>query len=240
MRRSRLVTTCHLARRRDDVPVPVATASRSASTARPTGPRASAARPHSHGTALGLGAHGLRGRQRLVERVDPAEEPAKLEAPEDLLELRAIGRAGDEIVRVDVELEVAPHGREELRGSRLLGVLGHGLRARRRELGCVLEHALERAVLRDQLPCGLVADPGDPRDVVAGVALEPDEVGHLVWAYAVAQLDALGRVDVDVRDATRGHHQADVLGDELERIPVGRDDARLDLRLVGARSPASR
>ena len=99
----------------------------------------------------------------------------------------------------------------------------------------MLEHALERAVLRDQLAGGLVADPGDARDVVGRVALEPDEVGHLLGRDAVAGEDALGRVDVDVGDAARRHHQADVVGAELERVAVGRDDAGLDPRLVGAR-----
>ena len=54
------------------------------------------------------------------------------------------------------------------------------LRARGRQLVCVLDHRLERAVLRDQLPGRLVADPGDARDVVARVALQADEVGHLL------------------------------------------------------------
>ena len=62
----------------------------------------------------------------------------------------------------------------------------------------------------DQLPGRLVADPGDARDVVGGVALEPDEVGDLVGPDAVAGLDAAGRVDLHVGDAARGHHQADV------------------------------
>ena len=132
-------------------------------------------------------------------------------------------------------VEVAPHRREQLRVARLLGVLAHRLRARRRELVDVLEHALERPVLRDQLPGRLVADPGNAGDVVRGVALEADEVRHLLGRDAVARLDALGRVDVDVRDAARRHHQADVLRAELERVAVGRDDAGLDPRLVGAR-----
>ena len=97
------------------------------------------------------------------------------------------------------------------------------------------DHLLERAVLGDELARGLVADPRDPGDVVRGVALEPDEVGHLVGPHAVAQLDALRRVDVDVRDAARRHHQCHVLRTELERVAVGRDDAGLDARFVGAR-----
>ena len=109
------------------------------------------------------------------------------------------------------------------------------LRARGRELVGVLDHRLERAVLRDQLAGGLVADAGNTRDVVGGVALQPDEVRHLLGRDAVPGLDALGRVDVHVGDAARRHHQADVLAAELERVAVGRDDARLDPLGVGAR-----
>jgi hypothetical protein len=96
----------------------------------------------------------------------------------------------------------------------------------------VLDHVLQRPVLGDQLPGGLVSDPGDARNVVGRVSLEPDEVGHLVGAHAVAELDALGRVDVDVRHPARRHHQADVVRAELEGVPVGGHDARLDRSLV--------
>ena len=97
----------------------------------------------------------------------------------------------------------------------------------------MLDHGLERAVLADQLAGGLVADPRDAGDVVGGVALEADEVGDLVGPDAVAGLDALRRVHVDVGDAARRHHQRDVLRAELERIPVGGDDAGLDPGCVG-------
>ena len=113
-------------------------------------------------------------------------------------------------------------------------MLAHVLGARGRQLVDVLEHRLERAVLGDQLAGGLVTDPRDAGDVVGGVALEADEIGHLVGPDAVAGLDARGRVDVDVGDAARRHHQRHVLGAELEGVPVGRDDAGLDPGLVGA------
>ena len=99
---------------------------------------------------------------------------------------------------------------------------------------------LDRAVLRDQLAGGLVADAGDARDVVGAVALEADEVRNLLGPDAVARLDALRRVDVHVAHAARRHHQRDVVGDELERVAVGRDDGRLDPGLVRAASRASR
>ena len=166
-----------------------------------------------------------RPRGGFVERVHATQEAAELEAAEDLLQRGAVGRRGDELGRVDVERQVAPHRREELRVACLVGVLTDRAATGRRELVGVRDHLLERPVLRDQLARGLVPDPGDPRDVVRGVPLQPDEVRHLVGAHAVAQLDALGRVDVNVGDPARGHHQRDVLAAELERVAVGRDDA---------------
>ena len=186
------------------------------------------------GDALGLGDRCGRG-ERFVERVHPAQETPELEPPEDLLQGGAVGRGRHQLGRVDVERQVAPHRREELRVARLVGVLAHGLATGRRQVVGVRDHLFERAVLRDQLARGLVPDPGDPRDVVRGVPLEPDEVRHLVGAHAVPQLDALGRVDVDVGDPARGHHQRDVLAAELERVPVGRDDAGADPGLVRPR-----
>ena len=163
----------------------------------------------------------------------PGEEAAELEAPEDLLERRAVGRRRDEVGGIDIEREVTAHRREHLRRARLLGVLADRLPARGRQLVSMRDHLLERAVLGDELPGGLVPDPGDPGDVVRGVPLEADEVGHLLRPDAVAELDPLGRVDVDVRDATRRHHQPHVLAAQLERVAVGRDDARADPGLVG-------
>ncbi len=172
-------------------------------------------------------------RQGLVELVHAAQEVAELEAAEDLLELRAVRRREHERCRVDVEREVAAHRRELLRRQRLLGVLAERLGAARRELVDVLEHGLEGPVLRDQLPGRLVPDPGDAGDVVGGVALEPDEVRHLLRRDAVAGDDALRRVHVDVGDPARGHHQADVVRAELKGVPVRRHDARPDRRFVG-------
>ena len=133
-----------------------------------------------------------------------------------------------------LELEVAAHRRELLRHARLLGVLLDVPATRRRQLVGVRDHLLERAVLRDQLSGGLVADARDAGDVVARVALEADEVGDLIRPDPVPRLDSLGRVHVHVRDAARRHHQRDVVGDELERVAVGRDDRRLDARFVRA------
>ncbi len=171
-------------------------------------------------------------RQRRVELVHPAQDVAELETAEDLLERRAIRRREHEGRRIEIDVEIAPHGGEQLRVARLICVLAQRPRPRRRQLVDMGQHFLERPESGDQLPGRLVADPGDARDVVRRVALEPDEVRHLLGREAVARLDALRRVHLDVGDPARRHHQADVLGAELERVPVGRDNAGLDARFV--------
>ena len=85
--------------------------------------------------------------------------------------------------------------------------------------------ALDAAELHQQVGGGLLADAGHALDVVGAVALEADEVGDLLGADAVALADPLGRVDDHVRDAARRHHDADVVGGQLERVTVGGDDA---------------
>ncbi len=97
----------------------------------------------------------------------------------------------------------------------------------------MLDHGLQRAVLADQLAGGLVADAGDPGDVVGRIPFEADEVGDLVGPDAVASLDPLRRVHVHVGDAAWRHHQRDVLRAELECIPVRGNDAGLDPSRVG-------
>ena len=91
-----------------------------------------------------------------------------------------------------------------------LGVLGERLApllARHgREVGV---DALERAEADEQVRRRLVADAGDARDVVRGVALEAEEVGHERRRDAVARHDAVRRVHVHVRHAARREQHAD-------------------------------
>ena len=215
-------------------PSSCASAKRPSAIAIPARPRTCGSSPSRQGTTVPATGTGHGRRDRVLEVLDPVQQRAELVAAEHLPELRAVGRLEHDLGRVEVEVEVAPHRRELLRHPRLVGELGDVLPPRRRELVRVLDHLLERAVLRDQLPGGLVPDPGDARDVVRRVALQADEVRHLVGPDAVAELDPLGRVDVDVGDAARRHHQRDVRRAELEGVAVGRDDGRLDPGLVGA------
>ena len=84
----------------------------------------------------------------------------------------------------------------------------------------VLEDGLERAELVEQGGRRLVADPRDSGDVVRGVALEADQVGHLVGPDAVPVEDARLVVEDGLRDALGGRHYPDVLPDQLEGIPI--------------------
>ena len=81
--------------------------------------------------------------------------------------------------------------------------------------------ALEAAELHQQVGGGLLTDAGNPGDVVGGVALEADEVGYLGGVDAVALADPLGGVDDHVGDAARRHHDADVVGGQLEGVAIG-------------------
>ena len=172
-----------------------------------------------------------------LELVDAPQQTAELEAPEELAHRRAVGRVGERLGEVDVEREVALDRRQQLRALRVLAVLDQRLAALVAGHGVdVRVDALERAEAHEQVGRGLVADAGHAGDVVGGVALEADEVGHEPRRNAVAGLDALGRVDVHVGHAARREQDADVVRDELERVAVVRDHARRDPLLVGAQA----
>ncbi len=82
------------------------------------------------------------------------------------------------------------------------------------------KHFLERAEALQQLRGGLVPDTRDPGDVVAGVALQPDEVGDQLGRDAVAVDHALAVVHAGVGDAARGGHDAHAVVDQLIGVAV--------------------
>ena len=188
------------------------------------------------GDVLGLGRRALRGRQRLVERVDAARA-----APRNSKRRKISFNSERSGGCSTSSAGSTPRSRSrrivarsfEARACSAFSAIAFA--ARGRELGACSTTSSSEPYCEISWPGGLVPDPGDARDVVARVALQPDEVRDLVGADPVARLDPLGRVHLHVRDAARRHHQADVLGDELERVAVGRDDARLHARLVGLR-----
>ena len=146
------------------------------------------------------------------------------------------GGASTSCGRVEVELEVAAHRRELLGGARVVLVLDQVLaprraRARRRARSTPSSEpycAISCPAVLSPMPGtpGMLSDVSPLRPMKSGICSRPDPV---------ARLDALRRVHLHVADAARRHHQADVVGHELERVAVGRHDARLHACLVGAR-----
>ena len=142
------------------------------------------------------------------------------------------GGARHELVEVDVDLEVAVDRRELLRADRVVGrraqVLAPLLARDGVEIRVDALHRPEPAPAARPPSCRRC--PGTPGDVVRGVALEADEVGHELGADAVALHDPLGRVDDHVGDPARRHHDADVArrragrrrGRSRRRRPCGR------------------
>ena len=180
----------------------------------------------------------LRARDRLdlggLERLlEPAQRVAQLPVAEDGAQVRAVGRAGDLGVEVDVDRHVADHRRELLGHARVVRVHGQVLLALGAgDLVDAREHRLEVPEPLEQLGGGLVADAGDARDVVAGVALEADEVRDLLRRDAVAVDHALAVVDLGVGDAARGGHDPHAVADQLVGVAVAGDDHHGDVPLA--------
>ena len=150
---------------------------------------------------------------------------------------RAVRGLRDVRLQVELERDVALDGRELLGDARVVGVVGQVFLA----LGAadvvdVGQHLLERPESLQQVGRGLVADPGDARDVVAGVALQPDEVGHELRRDPVALDHALAVVDLGVGDAARGGHDPHAVADELVGVAVAGDDHHRDRRVFLAGS----
>jgi hypothetical protein len=172
--------------------------------------------------------------ERLLEAL---QRRAQLELAEHLAQLRAVRRARRFGDRVDLDRHVALDRREHLADARVVRMVGEVLLALgARDVVDVVEHALERAELLQQLRRRLVADPGNAGDVVRRVALEAVEVGDQLGPDAVAVDHGLVVVDLRVRDAATGRHHAHArLGvDDLERVPVAGDDHHGDALVAGA------
>jgi hypothetical protein len=187
---------------------------------------------------------GLRPRDRLLgcglqRLLQPPQRLAQLPAAEGLAQLGAVRLArglGDE---VELDRHVEDHRRQPLGDPRVLGVLRQVLLALGpRDVVDVVQHALERLEALQQVGGRLVADPRDARDVVRGVALEPDEVRDALGRDAVAVEHRLAVVDLRVGDAARGRHDPHAVADELVGVAVAghhhhRHAARLGLRRQG-------
>src|SRR3546814_3969531 len=82
----------------------------------------------------------------------------------------------------------------------------------------VVEEGVEGAVLREPLHRGLLADLGDAREVVAGLADERGDLGVLSRWQAVLLHDCGRVVPLELRHALDvGVQQRHIVGDELDR-----------------------
>ena len=128
--------------------------------------------------------------QRLLQA---AQRVAQLELAKDLAQAGAVGLARERGRDVQVGAgHVALGGGQLLGDPRDVGVLAQVLLALgARDVVDVVQDALQRPELLQQLGGGLVADPRDAGDVVGRVALEPVEVGDQLGADAVAVDDVL-------------------------------------------------
>jgi hypothetical protein len=119
------------------------------------------------------------GRRSLDGGEQPFAQHPELEVVEEAMHLVAIPLLTSQPVQVDVEVDVADQFGEppvELD-------TGHVLAQRIADLALdgvdALDELAQRAVLADPLGRGLLADPGDARQVVAGVAAQRRVVGVL-------------------------------------------------------------
>ena len=183
---------------------------------------------------LGRGRGGVGRPERLLQA---AQRFAQLEPAERVPELGAVRRRRRERLEVELDVDVALGGGELLGEARRLGVLGQVLLA----LGPgdvvdVIEDALEGSEPLQQVGRRLVADPRNARDVVAGVALQTDEVGDQLGRDAVAVDHPLAVVHPRVGDPPRGGHDLHhAVVDQLVGVAVAGHHHHRDFWLGGSR-----
>ena len=156
------------------------------------------------------------------------DEAAELEIAEEIEDRGAVVPAPARPVDLEPHREVSDDRRHLAALEDLLPVRLEPFPQLRREARGVRVHALEVAVLRDELRRGLLADAGHARDVVGRIAFERLEVDHLRRPQAVALVDLRLVVHDGVLEAQARGEELDVRRDELERIEIARDDDDLE------------
>jgi hypothetical protein len=186
---------------------------------------------------LAEGAHRRDGVLRPLpdERRQPVDQRPELELAEEPDDLLAVVLPHPPAGRVQRHVHIAhePHQLPALEHG-IAVLLERKSQLLRRDLVEMRIQDVERAPRRDQLRGGLLADPGDARDVVGRVALERLVVEHLLGPEPPTLLD-LGEVVGDrVGDAAaERHHQPGVLADQLEHVEVAGEDRRVEAQALG-------
>ena len=99
------------------------------------------------------------------------------------------------------------------------------------DFGGALEHGVERTEALDQVPGALVADSRRARNVVHGVALEGQKIGHLVGPHAQEGLHLFGVVPFVVLG---GIEHFDVVVHQLQHVLVAGNDHHVHACRFGA------
>jgi hypothetical protein len=169
--------------------------------------------------------------------LDLVDQDLELELGEQLEQDRQVPLADDEVLERHRQRHVAAQLDQlarDLDPLELLGIAERLLDRDPRHHRVLRDQVLERAVLLEQIGGGLVTDPADPRDVVAGVTDQREEVGDLLGRHAHLLDDLLARVRLLVE---RVDHRT--WSPTICRCPVGAEDTTSQSRSRASR-PVSR
>ena len=86
------------------------------------------------------------------------------------------------------------------------------------------DDAFNIAILLDQLSRGFVANPGNTRKIIGGLALERDEVEPLIGGNAVALDNRRCVISDDIGDSAASHDHRYPFAYKLENVSVTGDD----------------
>ncbi len=173
----------------------------------------------------------------VVDRLEGGEEPVaqhpELQPVEDPVDLLPVPRAALEVGDPDRKRHVADELVEPAVAQDAVEMLAQRLPGLALDVGDVGDDAGEVAVLAEPLGRRLGADAGDAGQVVARLADEGGEVAVALGKDAVLRLDGLRRHPGQLGDALDGVEDGDVIGDELERVPVTGADEHVHPRGLG-------
>src|SRR5687768_8646816 len=96
------------------------------------------------------------------------------------------------------------------------------------KFGCKLirmrDDAFDIAILLNELRGGFVANPGNTRKIIGGLALEGDKVEPLVRGDTVAVDNCSCVITDDIGDSAASHDHGHPIADKLENVSVTGDD----------------
>ena len=170
----------------------------------------------------------------------PVPQHPELQAVEQLVGRLPVPRLAQQIGHGEGQVEVADQGVDLAVAEHVFGAGLERLGRLALQLAGVHDQVLEPVVGLQPLRRGLGPDAGHAGQVVAGL---PDQRGQLGIARGrreVALLDQLRCHPGQVGDAAAGIEHGDVVGDQLEGVPVAGADHDLEALLLGLRWPGWR